>query len=432
MTSTDNQQSTTPATDNLDIRPPQEFNWVYRFFCWCAGVNLHVLRRYPTEYNKFFGVGTAVFMTGFFALLSCGYALTEVFHDRTTGWVNYWIVGFVSLAWAAFIFFLDRFLVSSINKRGSAWRQFFIALPRMLLALLIAVVIARPLELRIFQEEINEQLASEKGQMIIVQDSLFDMHTREEMALRQSLLENANPVDVQLREDRKRLEDKIKTDEDRVNTAADYMYKEQHGQGATGKVGDGPAAADLRVQLNRVESEYRQNRDGWRAEIDSINRKVSVLQNETKAAEDTIIKRSEDKLRLLREGWQLRRNDIQNGTAQARSILARNRALGALSQRADLKIMIGFITLLFVFLELSPILVKIFTRAGSYEEAIADLEYQASIESRQRQYLARQEYNLNRSLLDKMARSQKEVISDAVQQWRQDRRKEMQQKQPQN
>lgn len=432
MTSPQNPQTTppTPIANNLDIWPPQEFHWVYRVFCWCAGVNLHVLKRYPTEYNKFFGVGTAVFMTGFFALLSSGYALTEVFQDRTTGSVNYWAVGSVAVAWASFIFFLDRFLVSSINKRESPFRQFLIALPRMLLALLIATVIARPLELRIFQEEINEQLASEKGRMIMYEDSLFDVHTKEEMSLRTSLLEKANPTEVQLREERKRLEDKINADEVRVKTAAEEMYQEQHGKGATGKVGDGPAAADLRVQLKRVENEYRQNREGWRAEIDSINRQISVLQKETKAAEDTIIIRSEEKLRLLREGWQTRRNDIQNGTAQARSILARNRALGTLSQRADLKIMIALITLLFIFLELSPILVKMFTRAGSYEEAIADLEYLASIESRQRQYLARQEHNLNRSLLDKMARSQKEVISEAVQQWRQKRRNEMHQQTP--
>nr|WP_317131309.1 DUF4407 domain-containing protein [Polaribacter sp. IC073] len=59
------------------------------------------------------------------------------------------------------IFNLDRFIVSTIKKDS---RQIE-ALPRILLAIIIEMVISKPL--KIFEKEINQVLLTEKNQMTL-------------------------------------------------------------------------------------------------------------------------------------------------------------------------------------------------------------------------------------------------------------------------
>src|SRR5690606_24163488 len=51
-----------------------------------------------------------------------------------------------------------RYIVSSISKSGSGNQQILQATPRILLAIMIGIVISRPLELKIFDKEIREKL----------------------------------------------------------------------------------------------------------------------------------------------------------------------------------------------------------------------------------------------------------------------------------
>ena len=56
------------------------------------------------------------------------------------------------------IFNLDRFIVSTIKKRDSKWKELLQATPRIILAMIIAMVISKPLELKLFEKEINQIL----------------------------------------------------------------------------------------------------------------------------------------------------------------------------------------------------------------------------------------------------------------------------------
>ncbi len=61
---------------------------------------------------------------------------------------------------------MDRYIVSSINKEGTTNQQIIQASPRILLAIMIGIVISRPLELKIFDKEIRQKLKTAylKGQ----------------------------------------------------------------------------------------------------------------------------------------------------------------------------------------------------------------------------------------------------------------------------
>lgn len=82
------------------------------FFWFCSGANIAILKKCPTETNKYVGIGGTVFFTGVLAALSAGYALYTVFES----W--YWAVAFGAV-WGVMIFNLDRFIVSSMRKKGT-------------------------------------------------------------------------------------------------------------------------------------------------------------------------------------------------------------------------------------------------------------------------------------------------------------------------
>jgi hypothetical protein len=136
---------------------------ITRFFWFCSGAHIDTLKKYPIEHNKYVGIGATIFFTALFACLSGGYAMYFVFSG------NAFAVGFAilfGLLWGTAIFNMDRYIVSSINKEGTTNQQILQASPRILLAIMIGIVISRPLELKIFDKEIRQKLKSaySKGQ----------------------------------------------------------------------------------------------------------------------------------------------------------------------------------------------------------------------------------------------------------------------------
>jgi hypothetical protein len=136
---------------------------ITRFFWFCSGAHIGTLKKYPIEHNKYVGIGATIFFTALFASLSGGYAMYFVFNGDP------FAVGFAilfGLIWGLAIFNMDRYIVSSIDKEGTTKQQVFQASPRILLAIMIGIVISRPLELKIFDKEIRQKLKTAylKGQ----------------------------------------------------------------------------------------------------------------------------------------------------------------------------------------------------------------------------------------------------------------------------
>jgi hypothetical protein len=130
-------------------------NHLTTFFWFCAGVYRQGLQRFPELNAKYVSIGATVFFTGLFATLSGGYALYFVFAGSDGA---LWKAILFGLLWGLAIFNLDRYLVSTLYKNGSLGRQLLQSSPRLLLAILIGIVVARPLELKLFEKEIDERL----------------------------------------------------------------------------------------------------------------------------------------------------------------------------------------------------------------------------------------------------------------------------------
>src|SRR5690349_24183664 len=104
-------------------------------FLLASGADLQILEECPSEKNKYAGIGATIFFTGLFATMAAAYALFTVFD-------SYWVSILLGLLWGMMIFNLDRYIVSSMRKEARLYRELLTALPRIVLAVVISMVIA--------------------------------------------------------------------------------------------------------------------------------------------------------------------------------------------------------------------------------------------------------------------------------------------------
>lgn len=310
-------------------------NWFQKFLMICSGGNIHILRKTPSEWNKFSGIGGIVLFTAVFATLSAGYAMYTVFDDI---WIS---VGF-GILWGLMIFNLDRYIVSSIKKTGTWWNQILMSIPRLILATFLGIIISKPLELKIFEKEVNKQLNT------IIQRNKKQLQG--EMSGR--ILQQSGPFDTE----KKQISEKTAQYQKSYDSAAVELEKEILGKQSgltSGKEGFGPNAKrkqELKEQ-RRLDLENYQKQTAPRLQYldKEISKVYNNLETERKSAE-TI----EDKF---------------NGFAarlQALDELGKNSAIIATAA--------AFIMGLFICLEISPVLVKLISQVGPYDYLLEKTE----------------------------------------------------------
>ncbi|MBK8668792.1 MAG: DUF4407 domain-containing protein [Saprospiraceae bacterium] len=133
---------------------------------FCSGAVNSVLKRCPTDYNKYQGIGATILFTGIFSALSAGYALYTVFESYTASTV-------FAILWGMMIFNLDRYIVSGMRKKSNFLKEAAMAAPRVVLAVFIGIVIATPLELKLFESEINAEIGMMQQETYKQQDDLL-------------------------------------------------------------------------------------------------------------------------------------------------------------------------------------------------------------------------------------------------------------------
>lgn len=140
--------------ENKQNEELEEVRWggILNEFLWtCAGVNKKILRQCPTDYAKYAGIGGTILFTALMAMLSGGYAFYTVFNNQALALI-------FGVFWGLLIFNLDRFIVNTMYSDGKvtiSWYEFASGLPRIIMAIFLGIVISTPLELKIFEDEIN-------------------------------------------------------------------------------------------------------------------------------------------------------------------------------------------------------------------------------------------------------------------------------------
>lgn len=297
------------------------------FFLLCSGVDLKLIDTCSNgEQNKYTGIGATVFFTAVMATLACSYALYTVFD-------GIYSAIFFGLIWGLLIFNLDRFIVSTIKKSDSKWKEFLQALPRIVLAMIIAMVISKPLELKIFEKEINSVILEEKNNMTLKN--------------KDQIAQQFEPEISKLNNNIKALKDEIDSKEKEVNDLYETYISEAEGRKGTLLVGKGPV--------------YQEKRD----KHDEALKELSQLKTENKQK----IENNEAAVGQLQADWKKAEIDTQPIISNFDGFMARINALEKLPWMPSL-----FIFLLFLAIETAPIFAKLVSPRGEYDYKIEDEE----------------------------------------------------------
>ena len=129
------------------------------FLIYCSGANKKILYECPSEMTKFSCIGGTVLFTSIFAFFSSSYALYRTFSEYNNALYYSYAFG---ILWALMIFNLDRYILCSIKKFQNKIIEFIMLLPRLFLAVIIAITIAKPLEVRILENKIIRKIHENK------------------------------------------------------------------------------------------------------------------------------------------------------------------------------------------------------------------------------------------------------------------------------
>ncbi len=297
------------------------------FFITCSGVDTKIIATCSDgEQNKYAGIGATVFFTAIMAFIAASYALFTVFDSVS-------ISVFFGIIWGLLIFNLDRFIVSTIRKRDSFLDEFIQASPRIILAIIIAIVISKPLEIKIFEKEIDTVLLKEKNQMAITNKDQLTNFFKKDVDKNQSQIDS--------------LKSQINTKENEVGMLYKSYIEEAEGTAGTKKMGKGPIYKEKRIAYDKAVKL-----------LDSI--KVNNLK---------LIQEKETTAKKLQTDLDKKVKDTQPIIDSFDGLMARINALGKLPLLPSL-----FIMLLFLAIETSPIFAKLLASKSEYDYKLDDAE----------------------------------------------------------
>ena len=305
-------------------------NSVQKLLIWSAGADQEILSQEScrTERYKYESIGTTVILTAIMAFCSGGYALFTVFGSLTIS-IS---LGFI---WGSIIFNLDRFfiLTASQNKSSSKLQFWVGAATRLSIAILLGFIVAKPLELRLFESEINQKISQQRRERER-EESRKDQDTPD--------VKRINKINEEI--------DNLTREK---NQASDALQKaridaieEIKGKGVTGKPGVGTIAKERQKNVETIEKS-----------VTFLDSRIQDLLKE--------------KNNLIKQQSILSVKTPQKKEWQEGRLLDRISALEALSKDDPaIAITNKLITLLLIIIEIAPVLVKILSKEGLYEKLL--------------------------------------------------------------
>lgn len=300
---------------------------IRQFFLICSGAHLPMLRRAPAEMNKYAGIGATIFFTGLLAALSGGYALWTVFHEP-------WAAVLFAIVWGLMIFNLDRYIVSSMKKRDKFTQELWMALPRIILAVLIAIVISRPLELQIFNKEIQAEL-------IIMEQQKFKA---QEDKVQERYQSRSQEIKTRIQT----LQSDIQQQAARRDTLMLLAQQEADGTGGS------------RIRnLGPIYKAKKADADSAGVALEALQQRYALLNRELAQVDSSV----------AASITQLKRGSLDG-------FASRLDALGTLTKNSEpIRWANWFIILLFIAIETAPVFVKLISPRGPYDDLLEQHEY---------------------------------------------------------
>lgn len=361
-----------------------------------GGADNDVLDEVPEEQPRFVQM--------FFVLLGTALvsALSMMFALLTGVRVAIWLAAPLALVWGLIIFNLDRFLTSTMRSTRNIVRLLGLAVPRVIMAALIGIVVAEPLVLQVFQNDIAREVNSTNvTQALNDQDAVAggpEKQALDAASAQVSALENqaatgivagtsstsAESAAAQQTVDQ--LTQQLAAQQGVIDQARAVYQCELTGQGAgtvpgcTGVAGDGASSDAAQAQLAQAQAAY----DGLSTQLQQAQATLTAANaagtDAAASSAEQNKQQAEDQLPAARTQYEAalaayneRSSSVAGGNAQAVGLLSQITALERLSEREPtLRWAHWLIAALFFMIELLPVLVKVLTGFGGpslYERA---------------------------------------------------------------
>lgn len=407
---------------------PERPSALKRFFFACAGAYTKILEACPSEHAKYVGIGGTIFLTACLAVISGSFAVMTLVESPLIG------IG-AGLLWGAMIFNLDRYIVSSIRKEGRFWHEFGLALPRLLLAIVISIVITKPIEVRLFDNQINSELFA------YVADLERDTERKLDQKLGLDSLNVALANVDSMRQGYKKIREgkpttfnfgEVNREYSTAKSAYDSLSKvyapriranetrrkDLWGRYATRRYemddnGNKRAVGwDFPKQHQETNNKLYQTNQRLKAELVTAEKEMVQLDKQRRSARDEFSESVGEELVMLstqreeliarKEGQMiLREQELPAALEKARKygvgFPAKIQALERLKENdSTMWWMSNLIVLLFMLLETSPIFVKLITKRGPYDYLLSRIEHHKKVESLR--HISDMNYDLNAAL----------------------------------
>lgn len=438
-----------------------EFLWI------CAGVNRRVLRQCPTDYAKYAGIGGTILFTALMATLSGSYALYSVFYNI------YAAIAF-GVFWGLLIFNLDRFIVNTMYSDGKStisWMELLSGTPRIVMAIFLGIVIATPLELKIFEDAISIRIEQDKDRILneriggSVQErdsiakkrddilngvTMFDTQITTSSTETNTLLDSINTLktiynktDAKVKKIEGVINDlkykRSKTDEKsesynnytiQIRKNRKLLDDEKNKRNELGikiRTKEGEAAASdatLKGLLTNKQKETQNEAARLQEAVDSLNRSISDanIRHENWSEKDIKEKGSfRDKLEIEYKGFQAKMHAFNELKDESSSTY-----ISSL-----------FIMLLFIIIETAPTFFKMMMEDGPYDflldaekerlrvlaqdsvrEFREDIKTNVTISSERNMERINAEKEANSKIMEKISSIQLELLDEALKSWK--------------
>lgn len=287
----------------------------------CAGVDKPLIRMCPQDKAKKAGIGGTILFTSLMAALSGTLVISTMFESAP-----FILCLLFGLFWGALIFNLDRYMTNSMYSDGTSritlleWRS---ALPRIVIAVFLGVVISTPIVLKMFDGEIKKTIEQEHK------------NYRDELDADSTYY--ANGLLARLEEELAGVEKRYDIAWNRWQ-ASKNSFDQEVDEGSNGRA---RGYGDVAKQKQKTQEEDKEEVDRLQTQIDSIKAKIARVEG-------------------------LKDLDSKKVLAAETGLAPKLKTLFKLDGRLQLVHLI--LALFFIILELMPVLSKMMAENGEYEK----------------------------------------------------------------
>ncbi|GEC76177.1 DUF4407 domain-containing protein [Microbacterium maritypicum] len=379
-------------------RPPRTPGSRARTLAILGGAEGEILDRVPGETPRFVQMFFVLAGTALVSAISMLFALT------TGVQAAIWLAVPLALVWALIIFNLDRFLTSTMSSTRNVWRLIGLAIPRVIMAAIIGFVVAEPLVLQIFHNDIAREVAStnitqsqsdqealESGPEKIALDAASTKVAELENQAATGIVAGTDASSATESAAQATVDDVTAkmTAQQAVIDQARVLYQcELTGEGAgtvpgcTGVNGQGASSDAAKAQLAEAQQTY----DALAAQLRTANEELAAAgtaaKENTSSSEAQNREQAKSQLPTARDSYDqalaaynARADAVAQGNAGAVGLLSQISGLNRLSEKEPSILWAHIlIAALFFMIELLPVLVKVLTSYGDpslYEKAAA-------------------------------------------------------------